>query len=747
MVGRGPDAVRVVLEGGFSAPAQGLAGAAALPDLPWVFAAVGQRWRLAGVGACGHRDAVLRVALPEDWTLDGKDVGVCEGRRVVELRGPGVARGPGGEALDLRPGGQEDELAELSFTGKRLPWSPPDRDVWSGLPSARLVLESGVRDVRPDQLRVRLPGGRWGTWDQARPGRVDVRLVRGGQVRAEARFWWVPADLEVREDVGPNGGTVWVDSAHVLWLGVRKSPVGYTHSPCAEEGSRGLSLRVTQRPPARVALFAALANNQEVDLSVPFPLARDTFLDALDREVTGTVDLGQARHMVAESRFPRQGGRPALHAQALSRAGALVDQRSFLLPLAMEGVYRLPLREVHEDLLELMASVDDLDARLELHIEHLGVAATRPPALEVRRYDARLEPLKDEDLVQLVGGALSEDANVRVEAARFDALAQTVPLARMRPGERWVFNTAAREPGPWLVTIVDDGGPLARPVAWRVEGEFAPTGALARSCRLRDADRLPAIRAIFEAMAHDEGDEADWETLHDHMAALARMDATALDTLRALPDYPEIVARLALEAPDEESLERFWRSMNQLPFLWEVLPDRCWETALNALRRRLEPLIAMNAELGWKIVHDSIQRVSLRLPTLGRVWWPWWQSNAGSKAVAERPTEALVFREHPQLAKARRQADVDELLRGHVDEQWPTLPGGRTELSALFPGIRLDPDWIRHLPAHQRPVLQAPELCAAIARTGRRLTREQIRLLRELRAFDRQFFFDTFLTW
>lgn len=725
----GVEEIRVELEGGFGRglPAVGLAGAAPLPDLPWVFARERERWRLVGVGSVRHPAQCLRVALPAGCAFaDANPIGTVEDRVLIEIQGEGrILRST--EVFRVRTGETQDEDAgELVLKGERFRWAREGEEVFLGAPEVYLMTEEGsCRRIPQEQLRVR-EVDQWRSWPPTNGGRARVRWVKGGEVRAERSFVYLPAGLNIQaREVNADGGLITLNPRGISPAAVDAK--GFTARP--DQGGLRLQTHAGGQPPARVNLRLLLPAGQDVQVLYPYPCERDAFFDRQYKPVDGTVGLEELAGLRAEARGAK--GHPAISLQ-LDGGGPQLTRR---FSGAEDGLYLMDLWDLRADIAELFSATDDHDAVVALEIIWLGVPPRQKRRLRVRRYSRRIEPNKEEHFVRVTPD-LPEEAQIEVTARRFVAPAEEIMLTRLRPGWRWLFEP--ERAGSWLITARDGFVPIARPVAWFVPGDDGAQGALAMSMRIADeAGRKTAMLAALEEIAAGRGSEEDMLLLEQSVALLDHADASALDVVRALAAVPKLAALLAVRALDSDELRRLWEGLECLPFLWELVPLSAWRSALDALHTELSEALPNRPDRVWSSIGLAADRVNARLPAFDVVYQPWRVSKGQAKTRADM---VEIAREQPAFMQESLKECSSTLCSRNRELQWPTLPQPTpTRLECFFKGLRLpDPD--RQLRAAYWPVQLAPAAAAACSLRDYSCSSEQVRMLRQLRAFDREWF-------
>jgi hypothetical protein len=738
--GAGP--VRISLRGLPEGPrwAVGLAGAEALPaDQPWVFAPppTGEGWALVGLGTTRRREPRLRVVLPLETELHGgeqRELGALAGRRVVELAGAATLRGGGGD-IELRAGDldADEHVGALTVRGPRHPWSPPELDVLWATPSelkVRWVTDDGAISRPPagDLLHRSSRGGPWSPGMPPRSGRWRLRWARGGRVDETCLILLVPGDgVELRE-VTEAGGVLAPLGQPAPLIEVASGQAGFTHRH--ERGALRLTVNGGERAPARVRVgltFLGPPGQRAADavpLELPFPARRVGVLDRGGRWTTGPLLLDQLAGCRAEAVDPSGRVGPLLT--------LVVDEPRQESPHRLPGDQRgwgMDLSAIRGAAARLLAVQSSPDAAVRLRFDTNARQHRREPEVQIARYARRLVPGDRMDL-RFESPLSEQDAErVTLQAHRLDAVAEPRTLPRLRPGQRWA-ELPGSDPGWWLLVARDGAEEVARPRLRRppegVAGPEAERTPLARAVTLAGVDqRRPEIVDRLRHLGSratrdlDEGERADLELVHHHLGLLSVTSGASLDVVRGLADAPWLAARLVTEAAcDPAAFHRLWEALEELPFLWALVPHAAWRAAWTDI---LDPWSRLG-KVGVGLRVQALGALCLALPALAALTRHWLQEEPEPVAAMWR------------LAQLRQ----GELQQRQRDAEWPAVPPGQS--LAVLLGLDSVPVRVdRHDPSRW-PVLRAPWAAAACAHRGVQLTPLQIDELRRLRDFDPDWF-------
>jgi hypothetical protein len=740
----GAGRVRLSLTGLSDGPrwAVGLAGAEALPeDQPWVFApqATGDGWVLVALGPTRRREARLRVVIPPGAALQGGEqyeLGMVAGRPVVDVSGAAALRLSDGRCIDLRSGdpNADQEVGTLTVRGPRHQWSPPEVDVLQASPAdlrVRWVTDEGaVRRPPVNQIAHRSSQG--GSWNPGLPpssGRWRLRWSRNGRIDETGLLFIVPGYGVELKEVGALGGVLAPRGQPPPLVGVAGGQAGFNHLNV--QGALHLTLAGGGAAPARLRVnltFLAPPGQLQagdVPLMLPFPVRRAGVLDRRGRWTAGPLLVDQLAGCRAEVVNPVGTTSAMLELASPNqpfRFGALIP--------GAQGVWGLDLAAVRVAVSRLLAMQATPDPTVIVRVGTNPAWVPQLSALQVQRYtrrllaeergDLRIEaPLPEEDAVQ-----------VTVQAHRLDAVSEPRTLSRLHPGQRWA-GLPPDESGWWILVARNSAEEVARPHLRRPpDGGAMPE---AEPTPLGVAVTLPTVderrQAIKAQLTHigaqptcslDERGRADLALVQHHLRLLAVTTPSSLDVVRGLADAPQLAARLVTEAACVPAqFHRLWEALEELPFLWALVPHAAWRAAWTDLKDQL----SIMGNIGIGLHAAALDVLCQALPALTPLREQW----------SHRPPQPVA---QLQNLAQRRQG---ELLQRQSDAEWPAVPPNQP-LAAL---LRLDGVPVAlgaHHPAHRWPVLSAPWATAACAHRGHKLAPHEVDELRRLRDFDPEWF-------
>lgn len=568
---------------------------------PWVFEDTAPVARLLGSGDVRLRDASCLVLVPPGATSfhlteDPESLGKYGDREVlrtcsgdltitqkatlyqiicgdVSARDTGVVvwRGLGVESAQSRPPRVfigEEEAYEVLPTGERRKL-PTNELFWQ--------FEKGVH----------LPFG-----GPRKSGMGWLLWKRNDQVKSRARAVCLPTQATLRIEPCDNG---LMDGSVILhgWPAASIEPVTelarvMTH----REGNTWTfnCQKTSATPPINLELMVRWSGGVQT-ITVPYP-------------VEGAFVYNDARETVASGRCVSVSDLLNLHIRIQSaRAkcwqvqlllkdsnGGQLASRSF--PETFAGastVTDLRLFELQEDVRQLLASVNELDAQVRISIRHNGQECRY---LTVARYRDKL--IREPRHVALAESVVLPTEEV-LRASRLLALPMLAPESEavvLDPKYtesactgRWVFNPDRFKPGVWLIYPEAGSALDCRPIAWYVEERFAGPARQHHGLRaamelVQRSDRLEALKSQFEHMADSPG-HADWKLVEHYVHKLGHLPLAGLDLWVALARSPRAVI-MALLTVDGFAENIAHRLSTELPFEWLLTSPQDWRQAVSA---------------------------------------------------------------------------------------------------------------------------------------------------------------------
>ncbi|MBI2566858.1 MAG: hypothetical protein HYV63_07505 [Candidatus Schekmanbacteria bacterium] len=793
-----------------------VAGAGSLLDSPLVFANAGaeesgerQEWRLlrAGAGRFRASSVLLVPPLGAQWAAEppagtARLIGqLLSGfpRDVVEVGGVvRITDALGGE-WRIETGADGDDADEHAVRGHYLGGLPGTR-VYLGMPGVEHRSGAGARSLVPEsELFWRrcsplphLQGGQrggdrvaTGDWQALDANQVGEGILAhrpdGDRTRFQERIRVLPAGSTLRLEPGrsPAPGTA-TGVARLAGTGAVTvasatdnadgDSAGFS-AHCSRDPSTGawtIDLQATDPIPESVPIFLRWQDGASMLLDLPFPRRGAWFGDREGATLTVSrpVQVLCLNGVTAEAALA-PGAKPPLlggHVKSYDAPSGELIAGDWTLREPLQqiapGRFALDLGRVQARARLLLAMSEDIDAALELTVEHPELPAFPAVRLHVCRYDGVLRP--HGELVRLEQASSWESATrpfplspEQRAAIRVEAFAVTAPEARVElaaAGEGWVLPRLAAGSGDWLVQAWEGDLARFRPLRLSVSTDpAAPFGPADRPATLaaaaaiaRSAVRRPAFDELMASLAMAP-DHPEWEHLERYLQTLDGLPATTFDAIKRLAHCPAAAAMALVRSGDPDAFARLWSGLEELPFSWSVVPAPTW---LSACRLYRDSLLATMTEAGIEpslaesLASDSLRafvaRASARRPGMAIV-----AELVQQRLLRERPENGMLALASslggaPCLLSVL-ESERQRLLRAHADDDWPSWPGIarlRQRLTASAPpgfrGLLVD-----HQVPHREAVIWAPQLAAlACAWGGVALGAAELFQIRQTRDFD-----------
>lgn len=584
----------------------------------------------------------------------------------------------------------------------------------------------------------------------------------------------VPKEAEIRLRPSPDFKRGRIDlfgfeDVEVSW----ESTPGVEIRPekIAVNGPTRLVCEASSEPPTEISLRLAWPGGRKLEFGLPYPSSGGRFISpngkvfsdeetvSLDRLsgiiATGTTTDAQCQYFVSGT---------LLHAQDVSPEQRFEVREP--LKEVIAGRFELDIRSLQEPLRNLFAVSRDLDVCARLVIEAWGSSQGIQRRLIVSRFDLSLTPdrlngevrLGENDLKRLSWEDLER---LRVEAVRlWDPDTETSVLkpvpGSLAPG-RWLFSSECRESGPWMILGKDGDWHRMRPLLWEVPGKddqlllqhFDPKegGVLAKAVCISDKyARATALDHVLIALSEDYGHQ-DWGQVYAFLRRFRGLPATTLDLTDRIISSPHAAVMALLGVPDTSMFSSVWSLLEELPFLWSLLPVKDWvmtgQRFESALRGQLEGYpgdVDASVRKALSLFLEEAPKRQSGFETLAEL------VRVGVLKDEIESTQYLKMVVSPAGRRTLRnslESAQQDLLHAHTEDKWPA----GESFNDWIKGAGSLPDEMKPLwyaePAGTRyriPVLNAPAVAAIAAACGINVERSLIYEIRHLRSFDEQWF-------
>lgn len=755
-------------------------GGGVLLELPWVFVERGDgrgEIELVGQGSVRTRDpeafiaARFGFAVQPDSGGEAVESGDLLGaeRRVFRVRGTVQVVGEDGTVCRVSTGSSEDEYTEY-FPARALRSDALGSALYEGVPAIHRLDAAGghLPDVPVAELEWRPSGLKGWRHDMGRAvGLCDVRHARAGETLFQWQFRIVPGAFKIRVEADPSGQT-----GRVTLEGLEGA------SSIRAETTSGGEVRVSRRskewifeasalgePPTIAMALVDFGEGRSLPVALPFPVRAARFLGRdghalLDKAMLSLDSLGGTRAQVLA---PGQVGDfiVSVSLRCRKREDYLIqtpldtDER---LREVFSGCHELELSVLREKLALLATTTTGLDTYFVLRIE-----ATRGPRINrtvsVCRYEREFSLDKPHGRVSVSGEWEDQRPSGAVEVAPLQVRAISLikpvsPAEKLPPTDDggWFFDPASHEAGPWILAGMEGELCRVRPTLWTVTGPVSNPnpgkggGRLAAVSLIADPGaRRRRYGELFAAMATQPEDTESWGLVADTLQVFWSLPPSSHDMFVGLSRQPEALPAVLLSAVNAQEVARAWDYLEQLPFLWNLVPVRAWRDAVKARVRTVHGALmgipgmdvtSAASELDAEI-RSFFAPLRSRLPAMDlieeisrdavRVMIP--GVPAAAARYLARPREFFM----PALAMWK-QTVLGGIDTGRLPE-WSGIAGLMDRLTVKF-APKPEP-WIRaSVPDYSVSLLNAPAVSAWMAAAGVTASAEETYRLRELRAYD-----------
>lgn len=570
---------------------------------PWVFADTQPVSRLLTSGSARLREASCLIAVPPrmvSFTMEQDPValGACDGRSILRAFAGELHLSLGKDSWQVRcadPSARES--GTLVWHGLRVAHcqSQPAR-VYRGQEAAFEYLPTGERRRVPrNELFWQREQGELCPLDACRASGIGWLIwKRDGQIRSRARAVCLPENASIElmpaKEASQHDQIILRD-----WPASSVSAVSDLVEVLAENDGADWVLHcrsLSDTPPVSLTLAVRWQGGRMQRLTVPYPaegafLYRDSGEVRRESQALSVADLHGLNIRLQSIRPRRWQIELALQDCQASR----VDIRT--LPVTVrpgESVVDLRLFELQNDVRQLLAAADELDAKVRISVRRDGSVCR---TLLVGRYRDHL--IKTDRWVELVHGD-TLPADEALKSTRMLAIPMLEPemeacqleahQSELANTGRWAFDPDRFKPGVWLIYPAEGASLDCRPIAWYVDERFAGpprshNGLRAAMAKTERAERLEALQSQFEIMACDP-DHADWCLVEHYIRQLGHLPLAGLDLWVALIHSPRAVIMALLQV--EGFAERIAHRLNsELPFEWLLTAPQDWLDVLSAL--------------------------------------------------------------------------------------------------------------------------------------------------------------------
>ena len=733
-------------------------------DLPWVFIGgeTDGKWEWLTEGSAKTKREVALVAVIGDVSPTATSAGEAlnigyipsVGRLLYKVTGKTQFRSPTGGDYVVCCQAEADSDESYWLRGDTVSEALNERPIFRGLPRIRASTQTG-RVYEPKgkvQWRPFYETGVWRTDESGCCGKIWLRFIdESGAERIRRQAEIVPRTFRIKRTVGtnlfPGNYQIYgVTSIHVL---APDNPVVTVQSTGQSIQLSCPSIHETSLEPIRLRLVWAGAEALEMMLPYPQRGAIFTF-DGKILPDHAVVPLGRLGGLQLFIQDQTDSSRFTLDAVL---EGSNLGFRQKLPPL-QHGSLQFLLDSERDRLASLLASTHERDASVKIQVISGG---THLAAVLVARFDVAMQPDREQCRVSINDKSLQrlgDDWQSRVSLEMiplWNPSSEPIPLTETEDNDPvWIIPTDLQS-GPWWVIGRDGNWARFRPLLWSVKNlelsqaahtpEEESALSLGEIIKIVDEQRRKQSFNNSMMVLGNDPEQPNWELIFAYLELSREFPPSTLDVLTHLVAHPTTLVLLLLKSNDD-NFNRVWSLSEQMPFSWSLIPAKIWADAANLYYETLRNSLAA-FDWGEQMVIDTFKRFYERMCQQRSSWQPlgdWLQRKLFPRAPINGNSLYWQAKLKPAQLKEIVWANEQSLQGRHnADEQWPTGNEVMKLTHSLEEAYRYP-----HLNKLFRPVRCAPFVAAYICLTGTEPSPLLVYELRLMRAFDPDWFFETY---
>ncbi|MAF27735.1 MAG: hypothetical protein CL820_10855 [Croceicoccus sp.] len=545
--------------------------------------------RIIGSGSGQFRAEALYLQVPAGWKVtatageEAQPLGMGVGAsQLWHIKGGAFVTDESGDRYRIRCGQANDRSHRMDLIGNECRWAEVQAtvDLFVGPPHFRTAADGG-------QLLIREPGTRqWRQAPRVLPvGHFELGWRKDDILLDRRRIAILPSGAELaRSGLGPNLQYDLTGLAGVEVIPDADAPVRVCENDSqwramaakAATNRFGATIRFPTGPDLAVTIaYPCPAGLAQWDGKL---VSTSELLTLADLPDVLAVD-GGGMELVAELNEP---GKP------------------HLAELSWEFEREFPLASVRKELAGLLMP-SGIEAWISLSMnggQHFW---------EVRPFELNIEWRSDQ---------LTTDRGVVDESAHLYGRPMADPCREVDFGSYNLLSDSNHRPvsfpadvgGPWLIYLRSGARVLTRPRCLTLVGPPAEAGTdLGKAMAVNDYRTMVAQVEAWLADADSNGGSEAVQELNALVCALEGLPPATFKVLELLPQYPDVLTRMAMNArPDQR--EAIMGLSRDLPFAWCLLPRKSWEGASREIFDRITGLLAGHPDL---MMERAIEAVKL----------------------------------------------------------------------------------------------------------------------------------------
>jgi len=732
-------------------------------DLPWVFVGgeTDGKWEWLTEGSAKTKQEIALVAVTGGFSpavVNGGEALIVGsipsiGRTLYRVTGEARFHSSTGDSYFVRCRAETDSDESYRLDGNTVFEALNEQLIFQGLPRIKATTQTQpiYEPKGKVQWRPFYEAGTWRTGEAGCCGRVWLRFIdESGAERLRRQADIVPRAFHITRTVGSNlaAGSYRlrsVDHAHVL------SPA----KPVIEVQPMGDGIQLScpfihdaSLEPIRLRL--AWSGAEPFEMMLPYPQRGAVFtFDGKILPDHSVVPLGRLGGLQLLIQDQTDSGRFALD---VALEGSTLGFKQKLPPL-QRGSLQFLLDSERDRLTSLLASTHTKDISVKIQVMSGGSCLA---TVVVARFDVAMQPDRKQCLVSISDKSLQRlgdgwQSRIRMEMIPlWNPGSEPISLTTIEGNDAVWGIPSDLSPGPWWIIGRDGNWARFRPLLWTARNVEEGTDIAAEE----DAPSLEAIIKIVDEQQRKQHlhnlmqalggnpEHPDWELITIYIGLSSEFPPSTLDVLTHLVEHPATLVLLLLKS-NEDDFNRIWSLSEQMPFSWSLISAKTWADTAHLYYSSLRNSLAA-FDWGEQTVEDSFKQFYRQMTEQRPSWLPlgdWLQEQLFPKAPVNGTSLLWQarLRGDVQLKEIIRQNEEGLQGRHNADEQWPVS----NEVMKLVNHLEEFHRYQR-LNNHLRPVRCAPFVAAYICLNGIEPSSLLVYELRLIRAFDPEWFFETY---
>lgn len=706
-------------------------------DVPWTFKKIDERWTLHGTASQSIRNDEAIVYCPKTYEIQSnKESHLARLSDFMtgvlwKLQGSATCF-EGLNKYEIKTASKESTIS-YRLSGKYFPFESDPRIVFIGKPRVLEIdsLTGHVRKSFHGRVLVRKCGAAsdetWRSIESVDTGVYQIRIFDAdtnilfsqtvGILAEDYKHYIQPsADDPLNGALSITGITFNEMECIAEGVSIRSSII---------DSGKEFSLRAGNEPPKSVEI-SILPAGQSHSLILTYPFPR-----------RGAMLFDSKNHQVPAEKYIYLNHLPGHRLRIFNDKTHLAERFSLTLSLRDPALSRAEARDLfivrqmklYGDYIELSVSdwttaITTLFGASRSIDAHVGVALTLNDKplyqFNIRRYEQSMALNFSDGVVELTTESLSDTSSEMLDATQVLALPLDMPnqepevlICRQTQGVHvgaWEFDSSKKRPGPWIIYPSAESPLAFRPAVWTVTQQNdtpiinnADPGTVEEIVGIKDiSTRHESLRLCLEAMATSFTHPA-WNYIDALWEKTNHLPLACFDIWQLASQTPSFLAALLVR----NQLEILEKLDSEFPVIWEIVPQRVWESTLKAYHIKLMTQLEGDETFADRLIGTAIERIGAQSPSLLSM-----ELNLLGVVRGIHSPEIGVM-SHPVTEFVRPQLlnEYQRLLQRQANSEWPQLLGQK--LIRIYESL---PNQFRQIVvphnAWQRPIVHLPFVLA-----------------------------------